>query len=312
MKNALGDFYKRIATFTPQAHGVPQGKYIERSFGTEWHQVLKAMPSNNYAGKNIRAKEQLSVEYVVEASKNYPTKAQMPDVVAQFINVMRMKPNPKTGISRQAEWLQAFHASEKSKAKAISAEVKLQLMGKKYLNPKNPDNSLLTITSKGLMPTINGETIKLDLDDHIIYQHNGKKVEVHYDPEKLDEFLVTDGNGLRFMAGPYRNMPAAIADYQPGDRQRIEQAWDAKKHIGNLMSEVVTRRIAASKVTDLEAQSLIQQGVLLKDVKQDAENLYIESQYTRIQQPTGGYEIAEDCSTKAPVTTNKKSHYDNY
>lgn len=312
MKNALGEFYKRVATFTPQAHGVPQGKYIEASFGTEWHQVLKAMPTNNYAGKNIRAKEQLSAEYIVEASKNYPTIDKVPEIVETFINIMRMKPNPKTGISRQKEWLDAFHASEKSKAKEINAGMKLQLMGKKHINPKNPDDSLLTITSKGLMPTINGKTVKIDLDDEAIYQHNGKKVEVFYDPEKLNEFLITDSKGLRLVASNYRNVPAAIADYQPGDRKRIEELWDAKKQVSNKLTETLQNRVAALKGTNIDPQALIQAGVLLKDVKQDAEMLYLENQYTQVQAATGSYQITEECGTKEVVATKKISHYDDY
>lgn len=284
MKNALGEFYSRLGTFTPQAHGVPQGKYIERSFGVEWHQVLKAMPSNNYAGQNITAKERLSAEYIVEASKNYPSIDQLPEIVETFINVMRMKPNPKTGISRQKEWLAAFIASEKSKKKAINAGMKLQIMGKKHLNPKSDDHRL-TITSKGLRPTINGQQVSIDLPDEVIYQHNGKKVEVYYDPEKLTEFLITDGKGLRFVASTYQKVPGAIADYQPGDRKRIESMWDAKKAIGTMLTETLATRVAALNGTNIDPQSLLQAGVLLKDLKQDTETLYLESQYGGITAP---------------------------
>jgi hypothetical protein len=308
MKNALGEFYSRIGTFTAQAHGVPQGKYIERSFGTEWHQVLKAMPTNNYAGKNIHAKERISAEYIVEASKNYPTIDRVPEIVETFINVMRMKPNPKTGISRQKEWLDAFNASEKSKKKPISAGMKLQLMGKKHINPKNPDDSRLTITAKGLMPTINGEVVKLDLPDEVIYNHNGKKVELYYDPEKLTEFLVSDGKGLRFVASKYINVPAAIADYEPGDRQRITGLWDAKKQVNRMLTETLAAKVATLGA-HIDPQALIQAGVLLKDVKQDAETLYLESQYQAIAAPTE--QVTEYYSEKI-VSDAEISHYDDY
>lgn len=312
MKNALGEFYNRLGTFTAQAHGVPQGKYIERSFGVEWHQVLKAMPSNNYAGQNITAKERLSAEYIVEASKNYPTIDQVPAIVETFINVMRMKPNPKTGISRQQEWRDAFLASEKSKKKAINAGMKLQIMGKKHINPKNPDDSLLTITSKGLRPTINGRQVSIDLPDEVIYEHNGKKVEVYYDPEKLHEFLITDGKGLRFVASKYQKVPGAIADYQPGDRKRIESMWDAKKQIGSLLTETLANRVAALNGTNIDPQALLQAGVLLKDLKQDTETLYLENRYTQVQQASDAYAVTGHCGTNEPTINEDISHYDDY
>nr|WP_067054128.1 hypothetical protein [Mucilaginibacter sp. L294] len=311
MKNALGEFYKRVASFTPQAHGVPQGKYIERSFGTEWHQVLKAMPTNNYAGQNITAKERLSAEYIVDAAKNYPKIDRVPEVVETFINIMRMKANPKTGISRQKEWIEAFNASEKSKAKQINAGMKLQIMGKKHLNPKNPDNSLLTITSAGLRPTINGKQVSIDLPDEVIFQHNGKKVEVFYDPEKLTEFLITDSKGLRFVAQKYNNVPGALADYLPGDGKRIQGLFDAKKQVANLLTETLNTRLLALEGTNIDPQALIQAGVLLKDVKQGAEMGYLESMY---QPKVASIEIAPQTGSLINTTDEAEDidHYDLY
>lgn len=274
MKNQLAEFYKMFGgKFTPQAHGVPQGKYIEASFGTEWHQVLKAMPSNNYAGHNITSKERLSGEYMVAASKNYPTIAEMPAIIESFINVMRIKPNPKTKVSRQKEWVEAFAASEKSKTRCIDTALKLDLLGVK--REGNP----LTISSKGLQFALNKQKIVLDLPEMVIYEHNGKKVDVIYDPENLNQMLVTDHKGLRFVAGQYVNRPAALADYKPGDRLRLEADFEAKKQISHLMANTIEDRISYLG-EDVNAQSLLQAGVLLKDVKHGAEATYLESLFT--------------------------------
>jgi hypothetical protein len=276
MKNELGEFYKKLAHFTPQAKHVPQGKYIERSFGTEWHQVLKVMPTNNYAGKNITAKERLSAEYIIEASKNYPNIKDMPAIVDGFINVMRKKANPKTKVSRQAEWLEAFHASAKSQEKRIDAGMKIQLTGVK--RPGNP----LTITSQGLRPVLEGKKISLDIPDEVIWQHNGKKVDIFYDPQNLNEVVVTDHKGLRFTAAQIgRKMPAALADYQPGDANRLQDLFTAKKAIGEMMTTRLHERLQA--VEGIDAQSLLQAGVLLKDVKQGAEADYLESLYSNVK-----------------------------
>lgn len=273
MKNELGEFYKRLAHFTPQAKHVPQGKYIERSFGVEWHQVLKAMPFNGYAGYNILAKERISQEHVTESAKNHLDIKEMPAVIDAFVNIMRKKANPKTGISRQVEWLEAFKASEKSKKKLIDADMKIQLTGVKRIGEP------LTITSKGLRPVLGGKKISLDIPDEVIWKYNGKKVDIYYDPQNLSEVVVTDNKGLRFIAAQInRKMPSALADYQEGDRDRLLGLFDAKKAIGEEMTNQLQERLKA--IEGVDAHSLIQAGVMLKDVKRDAEAEYIASLYT--------------------------------
>ncbi|QNK63976.1 hypothetical protein H7F33_05645 [Pedobacter sp. PAMC26386] len=304
-KNELGQFYKKVAKFTPQAHGVPQGKYIERSFGTEWHQVLKVMPTNNYAGQNITAKERLSSEYIIEASKNYPKVERMPEIVASFINVMRLKANPKTGISRQQEWMEAFEASEKSKAKAIDTGLKLQLFGKKYAHEA-------TITKAGLKPVINKQKITLDIPADVIWQHNGKKVDIIYDPENLNEMMVTDGKNLRFIAGQYMKVPGALADYEPGDGKRIHGLFEEKKNINRLMANTIQERMLA--LPNINAQSLLQGGVLLKDLKNDAEAEYLEALYQpkEIAAPTTKLPAAKREPKQAPEQEETKDEIDFY
>lgn len=302
-KNELGQFYKKIATFTPQAHGVPQGKYIERSFGTEWHQVLKVMPSNNYAGQNITAKERLSAEYIIEASKNYPSIERMPEIVESFIRVMRLKANPKTGVSRQEEWVKAFMASEKSKQKAIDSGLKLQILGKKYQIHNKPEEQS-SITKSGLSPVINGDKITLDIPADIIWKHNGKKVDIIYDPENLSEMLVTDGKNLRFVASQYSKVPAAIADREEGDGMRIQGLFDEKKNINRLMATTIQERIKALP-QNLNADSLLQGGVLLKDLKNNAEAAYYEQLYAPKELPAHTIELPEPEKPKKAKTKQK-------
>lgn len=302
MKNQLGEFYKRIATFTPQAKHVPQGKYIERSFGVEWHQVLKALPTNNYAGKNITAKERLSAEYIIEASKNYPTIEEMPGIVESFIKVMRLKANPKSGKSRQAEWLEAFLASEKSQKRQIDAGVKIQLIGKKR------EGAPLTITTKGIQTGSGDNKVRYDVPDEVIWTYNGAKVDLYYDPEKPNEVLATDGKGLRFVTGINEKQPSAIADYKPGNKERLLGLWDAKKLIGEKMANVINDKL--QHLGNVDAQSLLQAGVLLKDVKNDAEAEYLASLYgatpKAIEAPNPLIEYP------AETTQPKKSIYDKY
>lgn len=274
MKNELADFYRKVGgKFTPQAHKVPQGKYIEASFGIEWHQVLKALPFNNYAGHNIKAKEDRNTDAVAENAKNHPPIEQMPQIIEGFINIMRTKANPKTGVSRQIEWLKAFHDSEKSRKKHIDVATKLSIVGKKR------EGLPLTITSKGIIGTFEGEKLRFDLPDEVIFNYNGAKVDVFYDPSKMDQVMITDGKGLRFVTGQYELMPSAIADYEEGDAKRLHQAFDNKKKISEKLTSVLQEKLAALDGTNIDPESLLQAGVMLKDIKNDNEAAYIQQLY---------------------------------
>ncbi len=274
MKNELADFYRKVGgKFTPQAHKVPQGKYIEASFGVEWHQVLKALPFNNYAGHNIKAKEDRNTDAVAENAKNHPSIEQMPQIIEGFINIMRTKANPKTGVSRQIEWLKAFHESEKSRKKHIDVATKLSIVGKKR------EGLPLTITSKGIIGMFEGEKLRFDLPDEVIFNYNGAKVDVFYDPSRMDQVMITDGKGLRFVTGQYELMPSAIADYEEGDAKRLHQAFDNKKKISEKLTSVLQEKLAALDGSNIDPEGLLQAGVMLKDIKNDNEAAYIQQLY---------------------------------
>lgn len=276
MKNELADFYRKVGgKFTPQAHKVPQGKYIEASFGLEWHQVLKALPFNNYAGHNIKAKEDRNADAVAENAKNHPSIEQMPQIIEGFINIMRTKANPKTGVSRQIEWLKAFHESEKSRKKHIDVATKLSIVGKKR------EGLPLTITSKGIIGMFEGEKLRFDLPDEVIFNYNGAKVDVFYDPSRMDQVMITDGKGLRFVTGQYELMPSAIADYEEGDAKRLHQAFDNKKKISEKLTSVLQEKLAALDGSNIDPEGLLQAGVMLKDIKNDNEAAYIQHLYGR-------------------------------
>ncbi|WP_437918410.1 hypothetical protein [Sphingobacterium sp. LRF_L2] len=274
MKNELGEFYRKVGgKFTPQAHKVPQGKYIEASFGVEWHQVLKALPFGNYAGHNITAKERKNQEALAVNAKNHPPVEDMPMIIEGFINLMRMKPNPKTGVSRQKEWMEAFNASEKSRKNRIDTATKLSIVGKKHDNP-------LAISKKGIEGVIEDRKIRFDLPDDVIWRYNGIKADVYYDPANLNEALITDGKGLRFLAGQYEDRPAAIADYKEGDRQRIEQDWSNKKELSQKLTSVLQDKLKALDGTDINPESLLQAGVMTKDLKNNVEAEYLRQLYS--------------------------------
>ncbi|MGJ1327609.1 hypothetical protein [Sphingobacterium sp. UBA5980] len=294
MKNELADFYRKVGgKFTPQAHKVPQGKYIERSFGKEWHQVLKALPFGNYAGHNITAKERRNPEAIALNAKNHPSIEQMPEIIEGFINIMRTKANPKTGVSRKIEWLQAFHDNEKSRKKQIDTATKLSIVGKKR------DGLPLTITSKGIIGVFEDQKLRLDLPDEVIFNYNGVKVDAFYDPNDMSQVMITDGKGLRYVVDNYKFRKGAIADYEEGDAKLIQSDWDNKKKISEKLTSVLQEKLAALDGTNIDPESLLQAGVMLKDIKNDNEAAYIQQLY------------GKKAELPAPISTVKiEAHYE--
>lgn len=275
LKGDLATFYKDIAkVFTPQAKGVPQGKYIESSFGLTWHQVLKVMPYGNYAGHNILAQERKSQEAIAIGAKDHPSIEEMPRIIEEFINHMRMTCRKEKGMNRQQEWLEAFWKSEKSKKNQIDTATKLTILGKKHENR-------LTIGTKGIVGIIEGQKLRFDLPDEVIWKYNGSKVEVIYDPSNLNEVLITDGKGLRFVTGQYSFQPSAIADYEEGDGVRLHKSFENKKEISAKLTSVLQEKLKALEDTIIDPESLLQAGVLLKDLKNGAEASYIQHLYGR-------------------------------
>lgn len=260
-KNDLATFFKSIGHYTAQSHGVAQSKYIERSFGHAWHQILKLMP--NYAGHNVKAKTSISPEHFAEVAKTFPSVEQMPEIVAKLIDVMRRKVDEKTGKSRQEQWLEAFNTQPRSSEKAIDSAVKLQLFGKKH-------GYSLKIAASGLRPTLGGVTTSYDIPDEIIWQHNGKKVECYYDPSDLSEVLFTDSKGLRFVAKEYEKLPSALIDQQEGDRNRLNTLLAAKKAIGEQMGNVLAEKLNLLERERIDADSILQAGVMTKAIAHNA------------------------------------------
>src|SRR3546814_11876846 len=89
--------------------------------------------------------------------------------------MMRKSTNQRTGLSRQEEWISAVEASEKARQIVMNDEMRLQIFG--ITHPYSN-----RITTAGLTPTIGGKKISYDVPAEIIWEHNGKKVNLMYDP----------------------------------------------------------------------------------------------------------------------------------
>lgn len=270
LSNELAQFYQAIATFTPATAKAPRGKYIERAFGHDWHRNLKTYP--NYAGHNVSAKTKLNRENLELVKRDFPMIDQAPAYIADHIEKMRCLVDAKTGMSRQQAWLQKFNADERSRERMISDTKFLHTFGIRHqvasaTNPLLPN----TITNGGLKVTINGQQITYDIPDELYLPNVGKQVGVLYDPYNLSRVLVTDDKGLRFIAQQYDLMPAAIADYKEGDAARFRAALASKKAHVQQIGAAKENRKELLQAARIDAESMLQAGVLVKQIKQQAE-----------------------------------------
>lgn len=253
----LEQFYNSMAISTPAGLKNSQSKYIERSFGTVWHTMLKKLFPSNYSGHNLTAKQKLNPDSLKPAY--FPDVTEASKQIALFIEAMRNTKRSDSNLTRQEEWLQAFSISEKSKSKLLTEEMRLQIFGKRH-------EFLNKIEAKGLTPILMGKKRIYELSQETIFKHIDKKVQVIYDEYDLSTILVTDEKGLRFLAHEYRLLPSAIADYQEGDKERIIKLLGEKKKMLPQIQGLINNRKEILERAKIDAESRLQAGVLVKEI----------------------------------------------
>lgn len=260
----LGVFFKSMALSTPAGLKNSQTKYIERAFGSVWHTVLKKKFPSNYSGHNLTAKQKLNPDNLKPAY--FPPIEKAHEMVSDFIEAMRQTSRTGSEMTRQQEWMHAFDNSEKSQKRLLSEEMRLQIFGKQHLKRGGEKLETNQITAGGLTPTLMGKSRIYELSQDLIYQHIGKSVNVTYDEYDLSTVLVTDGKGLRFLAHEYELLPSAIADYEPGDRERINNLLTEKGTLMPMIQKEIDSRKNVLERAKIDAESRIQAGVLVKEV----------------------------------------------
>jgi hypothetical protein len=272
-EGVLATFFNKQAHFAPATIKVAQSKYIERTFGEVWHQQLKMF--HNYAGYNITAKERMNPDAVQIAKKDYPNKDKAPVYIAQFIENMRQTVNPKTGLPRETEWLEAFKVSQKSQNRLIDTEKRLQLFG--ITHPYSNK-----ITAAGIKVEINRQRLTYDIPDELYIANVNKSVQITYDPYDMSQVLVSDGKGLRFVTGEVERMPSALADFTEGSRTALNKKLDFKKKINSYVQDINLEIDATLKRAEIDANSFLQAGITVKEVSH------------RAQKAIGGYVHADE------------------
>ncbi len=262
---SLEPFYSSLATFTPATAKVARAKFIERAFGTTWHQVLKMYP--NYAGANITSTKRINRDNLELIKKSFPTLDEGVQYIEDFIQRMRMLPDSKTNKPKQQMWIENFKKSELSQQHQISDARMLHLFGQHHTYTN-------TITNGGIRVTLDGKQFIYDIPDELYLQNVGKTVQVIYDPYDYSKVLVTDGASLRFVAKEFDKMSSAIADYKDGERGLLYTKLDLKrKHIASIAAKKDERDTIIER-SAIDSASLLQAQVLTKEIKQMAELEY--------------------------------------
>lgn len=269
LTNDLAQFYQSLAHYTPATVKVARSKYIERSFGTSWHQALSVY--KNYAGKNITAKTKTNQDFIDANKKEFPSTEQAPAQIAHFISTMRHLVNEKTGQSRQEQWLEAFHASEKSKQHVIGEMQLLMKIG-------TPHTHLNKITNRGITPAINCVQRTYEIPEAYYLKTIGKTVQVVYDPMDYSRILVTDGKDLRFIAREVELMPSALADFQEGDRKKLNDRLNEKvRHQQTIAAKRNTQKDILQR-NRIDIESLAMAGVHTKAINHELQLNYMPAQ----------------------------------
>ncbi len=262
-KKELEPFYNQLGHFFPATTGLARAKYIEQSFSATWHNQLKWF--NNYSGHNISAKSRgINQEALVARKKDFPLVEEAHQQIALFIDGLRQLPFNGNTISRQEQWKTAFKQSEKSQKKAISDEEMIYKLGIRHEHEN-------TITKGRLKITMDGKSYLYDIPDTFYLQNVGKKVSTFYDPYDLSRILVTDNDKVRFIAPSHNPMPRALADYQPGDRARLNAAFNQKLAHVNEIGEADKRRKKVLADSGYDPEGLLQANIMAKSIKQNAE-----------------------------------------
>lgn len=284
-------YYQSQATTTLAETGNARSKPIEAFFGTSWHKALKEHLF--YCGNNNQAKTKMSPEWIQQHEKYRPMKHEGYAIIARHIETMRKMEWGKSGKTCESVWLENFNKSEVSREREISTETYLSIFGQEHSRPNN-------VTNKGIEITINGEKIRYDIPKNIYRDVVGRKMQVVYGPEDLSEILVKDDK-YQFTTTPYINQPMAIKDMKPVDGVRLnELLQDKKDFIKDIITEDEYRK-ELLETAGITAQTMLQTGVLIKEISIDANKVY------NTQRWGGQPQSDEDDDSNFLTTFHKKS-----
>ena len=279
----LMPYYERIAHYHESPVNSKNRGWLENFFGhIDWKRCLKTdtdgTPAINYTGNNITAKNAgFNREMSRINAKLYPHTTEAPAQIEAFVNRLR-KVHDDGEQSREMQWLEAWTKLPDEEKRQITDEQFLVLFGMPHSIGNGSRNS---IEKTGITATIMGQKISYAVPPALYLKNVGKKVDVVYDPFDLSRVLITDGQGLQFVAYEMKGIAGTYRDMQlagEGSRAFLNQVLNEKKADVSHIVEQREQRMARLQSAGVDIDHVIQQGgFVAKEIAQAAENAYLIS-----------------------------------
>jgi hypothetical protein len=126
------------------------------------------------------------------------------------------------------------------------------------------------ITNRGITPAINCVERMYEVPEAIYLDTVGKTVQVIYDPYDYSRILVTDFANINFIATEQQLMPSAIADFEPGDRTRLNDKLAEKARQMKYISDKGQSRKDVLERAQIDIHGQLKAGIRTKAENHDA------------------------------------------
>jgi hypothetical protein len=278
---ALTPFYEKVGKFVIPGHGNKHRGYIEQFFGSpHWKRCQKLVSLNNYTGHNMTARTPgVNKEVLVASAKVRPmVGAQAETQMERFFQLLRTLPDAKrtdlNAPNREQLFLQEWKQLKDEDKRPITDEQFLLTFGVTH----NPQGRSIAITNRGVEPQINNQKLSYDLPEAWMYEKLvGASVNVIYDPFDLSRVLITNESDIRFIAKTAQLQPRALKDQYTGSRTFLNSLLAEKKDQVRRVSEASETRRSFISDDLFDAEALLKGGVLVKELKNDAEQKLLEA-----------------------------------
>ncbi len=234
----LKPLYEAVSQhFTPARVKNSKAKVIEPYFNSINKQYCKLF--DNWSGHNVNSgsSNQPNSEYLNKIRHQFPNEYGCRQQLILVIEQERAK--------KQDAFKQAFST--------VSPDFKSELQLTTYLRYLGEMSSYTNkFTPAGLLPTINGQTLTFDSYDRKFRQQAHQDWAVCYDPENLQQVLVTNAKSnkgkLIEVIGNYEFIleqkyiqPMALADRKEGDALQLENVKNYNNQIESYIIDKVTK-----------------------------------------------------------------------
>lgn len=265
---SLRPFYRSLGKYMDTPVGSKNRGYIENFFGSpHWKRCLK-IGANNYTGNNMTAKFRgVNTEVLNRNKKDYPTVGnEAATQIENFFHRLRFMPQ-STGISKHDQWMAAFKALPMEDKRIINDEQFLLKFGIEH----NSHERGIRITNRGVEPQINNVRYSYTLNVSSIMEYVGKPVSVIYDPFDMSRVLVTDFEKVRLMGFEARLQSRTMKDATIDSRTYLNASLNEKRNDVDFIAAKQTRRQEVLQSHSIDAETLLQAGVMVKEIRQQAE-----------------------------------------